>query len=168
MKETGMTRRVDELGRVVIPKEIRTILKIKEGTPLEIFVEGDTLLFKKYSVAANNKQEIKNIGKTLFRNTGLSVCFFDGSEKILFLSQEEFNLNFTDAFFHKFEMRQPFECDKKSCLEMFGVEKFAFCAPLIKEGDLIGIFAVFSKEEISFADKKLTMFCCDVLAQQIC
>ena len=87
MKETGMTRRVDELGRVVIPKEIRTILKIKEGTPLEIFVEGDTLLFKKYSVAANNKQEIKNIGKTLFRNTGLSVCFFDGSEKILFLSQ---------------------------------------------------------------------------------
>ena len=65
-------------------------------------------------------------------------------------------------------MRQPFECDKKSCLEMFGVEKFAFCAPLIKEGDLIGIFAVFSKEEISFADKKLTMFCCDVLAQQIC
>ena len=114
MKETGMTRRVDELGRVVIPKEIRTILKIKEGTPLEIFVEGDTLLFKKYSVAENNKQEIKNIGKTLFRNTGLSVCFFDGSEKILFLSQEEFNLNFTDAFFHKFEMRQPFECDKKS------------------------------------------------------
>ena len=148
-----MTRRVDELGRVVIPKEIRTILKIKEGTPLEIFVEGDTLLFKKYSVAANNKQEIKNIGKTLFRNTGLSVCFFDGSEKILFLSQEEFNLNFTDAFFHKFELRQPFECDKKAALKCSALKNLLFALRLSRKAILSAFLPCFQKKKFPLPTK---------------
>ena len=41
MKATGIVRRIDDLGRVVIPKEIRRVLKIREGDPLEIFVEND-------------------------------------------------------------------------------------------------------------------------------
>ena len=50
MKATGIVRRIDDLGRVVIPKEIRKTLRIKEGTPLEIFTdrEGEIIL-KKYS-----------------------------------------------------------------------------------------------------------------------
>ena len=49
MKETGIVRRIDELGRVVIPKEIRKTLRIKEGDPLEIFTDRDELMMKKYS-----------------------------------------------------------------------------------------------------------------------
>ena len=49
MKETGIVRRIDDLGRVVIPKEIRHNMKISEGEPLEIFVEDDSIIFKKYS-----------------------------------------------------------------------------------------------------------------------
>lgn len=49
MKATGIVRRIDELGRVVIPKEIRRTLRIKEGDPLEIYTDRDELLFKKYS-----------------------------------------------------------------------------------------------------------------------
>ena len=49
MKATGIIRRVDDLGRVVIPKEIRRTLGIREGEPLEIFTEGrDTVCFRKY------------------------------------------------------------------------------------------------------------------------
>lgn len=48
MKATGIIRRVDDLGRVVIPKELRRNLKIKDGDPLEIFTENDTICFKKY------------------------------------------------------------------------------------------------------------------------
>lgn len=48
MKATGIVRRVDELGRVVIPREIRRIFRIDEGMPLEMFIEGDMLCFKKY------------------------------------------------------------------------------------------------------------------------
>ena len=48
MKVTGIIRRIDDLGRVVIPKEIRRTMNIREGDPLEIFLEGDGVVFKKY------------------------------------------------------------------------------------------------------------------------
>lgn len=48
MKSTGIVRKVDELGRVVIPKELRTTLEIKEKDPLEIFVEEDKIILQKY------------------------------------------------------------------------------------------------------------------------
>lgn len=50
MKATGIVRRIDDLGRVVIPKEIRRTMRIKEGAPLEIFTNNDgEVIFKKYS-----------------------------------------------------------------------------------------------------------------------
>jgi transcriptional pleiotropic regulator of transition state genes len=52
MKSTGIVRRVDDLGRVMIPKEIRRTLKIKEGNLLEIFVEGECVIYKKYTDTA--------------------------------------------------------------------------------------------------------------------
>ncbi|MFT8872294.1 MAG: AbrB/MazE/SpoVT family DNA-binding domain-containing protein [Sporolactobacillus sp.] len=48
MKSTGIVRKVDELGRVVIPIELRRTMGIKEGDPLEIFTEDDRIIFKKY------------------------------------------------------------------------------------------------------------------------
>ena len=48
MKATGIIRRIDDLGRVVIPKEIRRTLRIKEGDPLELFTDRDCVCFKKY------------------------------------------------------------------------------------------------------------------------
>ena len=48
MKSTGMIRRIDDLGRVIIPKDIRRELFIKEGDPLELFVEDDKVIFQKY------------------------------------------------------------------------------------------------------------------------
>ena len=51
MKATGIVRRIDDLGRVVIPKEIRRTMRIREGDPLEIFTNGDGgVVFKKYSL----------------------------------------------------------------------------------------------------------------------
>ena len=50
MKATGITRKIDELGRIVIPKEIRRTLRIREGTPLEIFTEKNgEIILRKYS-----------------------------------------------------------------------------------------------------------------------
>ena len=51
MKATGIVRRIDDLGRVVIPKEIRKTLRIKEGTPLEIFTHSSTMYTKQNSTA---------------------------------------------------------------------------------------------------------------------
>lgn len=49
MKATGIIRRIDDLGRVVIPKEIRRTINIREGDPLEIFLEDGAVVFKKYN-----------------------------------------------------------------------------------------------------------------------
>lgn len=56
MKATGIIRRVDDLGRVVITKEVRRRLRIKEGDPLELFLEDDKIIFRKYDITSDVKQ----------------------------------------------------------------------------------------------------------------
>ena len=67
MKETGIVRRIDDLGRVVIPKEIRRTLRIREGNPLEIFVdrEGEVIL-KKYSPISELSDFAKEYAEALY------------------------------------------------------------------------------------------------------
>jgi transcriptional pleiotropic regulator of transition state genes len=70
MKSTGIVRKVDELGRVVIPIELRRTLNIGEKDALEIFVEGDTIILKKYEPACIFCGQAKNV-----RNLkGKNVC----------------------------------------------------------------------------------------------
>lgn len=65
MKATGIVRRIDELGRVVIPKEIRSTLRLKSGDPLEIFTERDELMLKKYSPIASLEKFSEGTAKSL-------------------------------------------------------------------------------------------------------
>ena len=80
MKATGIVRRIDELGRVVIPKEIRRTLRIKEGDPLEIFTDRDELMLKKYSPIATLEKFSKATARSLNDLSGkLSlICDTDG------------------------------------------------------------------------------------------
>ena len=64
MKTTGMVRRIDELGRIVIPKEIRRSFKIKDRDLLEIFIEGDSIVLKKATsmcVICNSEEQIETV-----------------------------------------------------------------------------------------------------------
>ena len=65
MKATGIVRRIDELGRVVIPKEIRSTLRLKSGDPLEIFTDRDELMLKKYSPIASLEKFSEGTAKSL-------------------------------------------------------------------------------------------------------
>ena len=65
MKATGIVRRIDELGRVVIPKEIRRTLRIKDGDPLEIFTDRDELMLKKSSPIATLEKFSEGTTKSL-------------------------------------------------------------------------------------------------------
>ena len=78
MKATGIVRRIDDLGRVVIPKEIRRTLRIREGDPLEIFTdrEGEVIL-KKYSPIGELGLFAKQYAESLAQTTGLMVCVSD-------------------------------------------------------------------------------------------
>ena len=74
MKATGIVRRIDDLGRVVIPKEIRRTLRIKEGDPLEIFTERDELMLKKYSPIATLERFSKATARSLNDLCGKLAC----------------------------------------------------------------------------------------------
>lgn len=78
MKATGIVRRIDDLGRVVIPKEIRRTLRIREGDPLEIFTEKDgEVIFKKYSPMGELSGFADSICESLGRNTGRIAAIAD-------------------------------------------------------------------------------------------
>lgn len=77
MKSTGIVRRVDVLGRIVIPKELRRMLKINEGDPMEIFVEREEIVLKKYSPLLNSDDLSNGIAQTLATRTGHTVLICD-------------------------------------------------------------------------------------------
>ena len=83
MKATGIVRRIDDLGRVVIPKEIRRTLRIKEGDPLEIFTdrEGEIIL-KKYSPIGELSAVAKEYAEALAMTSGHSVCITDRDQVV--------------------------------------------------------------------------------------
>lgn len=83
MKATGIVRRIDDLGRVVIPKEIRRTLRLREGTPLEIFTdrEGEIIL-KKYSPMMELNAFAGQYADAMAQSTGLMVCITDRDQVI--------------------------------------------------------------------------------------
>lgn len=84
MKATGIVRRIDDLGRVVIPKEIRRTLKIREGDPLEIFLgEDNCVCFQRYSVLGSLSEDSMRVAITMASNSGLRpIAIYDTIEKL--------------------------------------------------------------------------------------
>ena len=78
MKATGIVRRIDDLGRVVIPKEIRRTMRIREGDPLEIYTDaGGEVIFKKYSPIGEIGEFAAQYAESLYKTSGLPVVISD-------------------------------------------------------------------------------------------
>ena len=159
MKATGIVRRIDDLGRVVIPKEIRRTLRIREGDPLEIFVdrEGEVIL-KKYSPIGELGDFAKEYADSLYEATGHIACIAD-RDTIIAVSgapkKEFLNKPVSAAIEKVMEDRkailinQPSEhsfC--KDCKDDEEECKFSaeVIAPIISEGDPIGAVILSSKD----------------------
>ena len=83
MKATGIVRRIDDLGRVVIPKEIRRTMRIREGDPLEIYTSRDgEVIFKKYSLLGGVEDFAADLCETMSRSTGC-VCAVTDRDTII-------------------------------------------------------------------------------------
>ncbi len=78
MKATGIVRKIDELGRIVIPKEIRRTLRIREGDPLEIYTDNSgKIVFKKYSAIAELSSVAENYASIISKNSGFPILISD-------------------------------------------------------------------------------------------
>ena len=83
MKATGIVRNIDDLGRVVIPREIRRSLKIREGDPLEILIEKNCVCFKKYSTLGSFSEDILRVAQDMAQRTFKhQIAIYDRDSKI--------------------------------------------------------------------------------------
>ena len=83
MKATGIVRQIDDLGRVVIPREIRRSLKIREGDPLEILIEKNCVCFKKHSTLGSFSEDILRVAQDMAQRTfNHQIAIYDIDNKI--------------------------------------------------------------------------------------
>lgn len=82
MKATGIVRRIDDLGRIVIPKEIRRSLRIREGDPLELYTQDGAVTFKKYSPMGDLGEQVITTFKALREQINMPCALYDRDNKL--------------------------------------------------------------------------------------
>ena len=158
MKATGVVRRIDDLGRIVTPKEIRKVLRIKEGDPLEIFTdkEGEVIL-KKYSPIGELSEFASGYAETLSKTTGHIACITDkdtviavsGTSKKEFLEQDlskelEQLMDDKEVYISKDNNEVSIPVIKNESKERKFNAQVVY--PIIAQGDVIGSVILLSKD----------------------
>ena len=146
MKATGIVRRIDDLGRVVIPKEIRRVLRIREGDPLEIFTDRDgEVIFKKYSPIGELGAFAAQYAETLNKTCELSVVICDRDTVIASagVPKREFTDKRLSHHMEKimegrtlFRPAAEAECDVTA--DYAGKYTVSCAMPIVSDGDIIG------------------------------
>lgn len=144
MKATGIVRRIDELGRVVIPKEIRRTMRIRENEPLEIYTERDgEIIFKKYSPIGGISASSAQCAEAIAKSSGcpVAVCDKDNIIAVSGISKKEFlekpiSLSLSTLL----SRRKLYSFDSNSAaVEMTDNGGRISCfAPILADGDVIG------------------------------
>ncbi|WP_067841268.1 stage V sporulation protein T [Amphibacillus sediminis] len=155
MKATGIVRRIDDLGRVVIPKEIRRTLRIREGDPLEIFVdrEGEVIL-KKYSPIQELGNFAQEYADALHSTLKKSVLICDRDTYIAVAGESKkdyYNKNVSEQVERVMNDRKPLIKESFVALELrkdHPVMNASYVMqPIIANGDPVGSVIVFSNDE---------------------
>jgi len=153
MKATGIVRRIDDLGRVVIPKEIRRTMRIREGDPLEIYTDRDgEVIFKKYSPVGEMLSEAQEYCDTLYKSCGIVVAAFDRDAILACAGVSKKNVleQRISPEIEKILDGRKFYAHKKGdrTIEM-GPEGWFVSSvmPILSEGDIIGGVACLRQEE---------------------
>ena len=149
MKATGIVRRIDDLGRVVIPKEIRRTMRIREGDPLEIYTDREgEVIFKKYSPIGELASFAGQYAETLHKSCNMSVIITDRDAVIACagVSKKEYNdKQLSDELESIIEDRSMYiwrEGTNKLPALSDATSHFISCAmPIISEGDIVGCVA---------------------------
>ena len=154
MKATGIVRRIDDLGRVVIPKEIRRTMRIREGDPLEIFTskEGE-VIFKKYSLLGGVDEFAAQLCETLSKTTGSTVAVTDRDSVIAAAGSARRDLickHISPQLEQIMEDRGIFRAsgDERSIFVTESLDRYcaSIAAPIISEGDALGLVLFVSNE----------------------
>lgn len=175
MKATGIVRRIDDLGRVVIPKEIRRTMRIREGDPLEIYTthEGE-VIFKKYSIMNELGQNAAQVADIIQRLAECPVAVFDRDHVIAVSGvpkKEYIERRISLEAEELMENRKMFFSENNdSKLDVIEgmVKKAIGCVPVLSNGDVTGAVAFLENGEAKIRDlqKSLIIAAAQFLGKQ--
>lgn len=175
MKSTGIVRRIDELGRVVIPKEIRRTMKIKSGEELEIFTSDEELILKKFSTMKLFVDVATEYAEALVFVTGATVVIVDKEEVVV--AKGEFKrlvegAKISDKLALLLEERRISEVSSSELNGFLGVTfegiKNAVVSPIISGGDIAGGIILIRKDNfVGESDKRQLETASAFLAGQV-
>lgn len=179
MKATGIVRKIDDLGRIVIPKEIRKGLRIRVGDPLEIYVEKNgEIILKKYAPMGDLLKISEQYADTLFSTAGFSVCITD-TDTIIAVSgcpkKEYLDKEINDNILKIMEERTVWSTKEDGAIKIVKGEapmKYAsqIIAPIVTDGDLIGSVILFSLDytkKVTEVETKLVQSAATFLGKQM-
>lgn len=174
MKSTGVVRRVDDLGRIVIPKEIRRTLRIRDGESLEIFVDREMIALKKFSKMSNMEEVSKElvdiindvINKNVFVTDRDKFIAVAGSLKKKYLDKN------ISKYLEKMMGDRKYIVEKTiSEIELLDNEKenaAYIISPIIMNGDAIGLVVVISdKTGLGQLEEKLVTVAAQFLGKYV-
>ena len=178
MKATGIVRRVDDLGRIVIPKEIRRTLRIREGDPLEIYTEKDGgVIFRKYSPMGDLQEFAAQMCEAIGSSTGCIAAVSDRDSIIALAGapkRELMDKPNSEALSRLMEQRRHYryEPGTPSIPAAEGVEKYhlGVASPILCQGDLMGSVMLLLSEgdtPLAESDQKLARTVADFLGRQM-
>ena len=146
MKATGIVRRIDDLGRVVIPKEIRRTMRIREGDPLEIYTSRDgEVIFKKYSLMGGLDDFAAQLCETMSRSTG-AICAVTDRDSVIAVAgaprRELLEKRCSQELERLMEARRNYRAQEgeSPVCAVDGLERYrvGVAAPILAGGDLMG------------------------------
>ncbi|ADU25880.1 stage V sporulation T C-terminal domain-containing protein [Ethanoligenens harbinense] len=176
MKATGIVRRIDDLGRVVIPKEIRRTMRIREGDPLEIYTDNDgEVIFKKYSPIGELSNFAAQFAEVLGKSSGYPVLISDRDRIISSFGiprKEVLERRVSEELEALLEQRRPYICeDGHHLTAVDGLEKsVAVAVPILAAGDMAGAVILLDTEENAKpgdVELKLAQTAANFLAKQM-
>ena len=175
MKATGIVRRIDELGRVVIPKEIRRTMRIREGDPLEIYTDKDgEVIFKKYSPLGELASFAEQMCETLHKTSGFSVIITDRDSVISAsgpLKKQVIEKRLTADVEKIMESRQTYTHISNPIIAVEGGDAIVgVCSPILAEGDISGSVTLLlddAKSEMGEVELKLVQTVSGFLGKQM-
>ena len=177
MKATGIVRRIDDLGRVVIPKEIRRTMRIREGDPLEIYTSASgEVIFKKYSPIGELSDFAMQYSEALAQAVKLPVLICDRDHCVAaagISKKEVLERRVTPALEDIMEQRRSvsFENNSNSPTALEGIKRdIKVAVPIISAGDVSGAVVLINDEvatEITETDFKLVNVAASFLGKQM-
>ena len=144
MKATGIVRRIDDLGRVVIPKEIRRVMRIREGDPLEIYTENDgSVVFRKYSPVGELSRVSAEYAEAINRSSGIPIAICDRDNVIAVAGvprKEYLEKPISNGLSGVLSSRRSYSASDKNGEVTIteGGGEVSYLSPIVSEGSVIG------------------------------